>query len=375
MEPVELTEGGVRLRMFLPDDAPAVAEACGDPITQRFIPDLPRPYTVADALHWITKGSTAAWAGGGAAWAIADPGSDELLGCVGLSRAVPERAQIEVGYWITPRARGKGAATAATIAATGHAVRSGFGRVELLTDAANAVSQRVALAAGFSYEGVRRGAASQPGRLPTADREDLVVWTRLAGDPPGPTPRTLPDLPGDGLTDEVVRLRPLGPADADFAYHLESLPDVAATSVPPVVPTRALIEAQCAKAPGRWLAGQRIDVVVCDAASGTPAGRIGLSYLSPELGEAMIGYSLLPQWRGRGYTARAVRLLARWIFANTAVARLAAGALPSNVASQRVLERAGFQYEGRNRALLPGMDASRHDSVQYSLLPADLDQA
>jgi RimJ/RimL family protein N-acetyltransferase len=377
VEPVEITEGGIRLRMFLPDDAPAVAEACDDPLTQRFIPGMPYPYTVADAMHWITEGATAAWATGGAAWAIADPASDQLLGCVGLSRAVPERQQIEIGYWMVPRARGRGAATAATVAATAHALRSGFGRVELLTDAENIASQRVAVAAGFTHEGVRRGAAPRPGSTTGSTlvpRDDLIVWARLAGDPTGPSPRALPDLPGGELTDGVVRLRPLGPDDADFAYRLEALPDVVATSVPSVVPSRSEVETKCARSPSRWLIGHRAELVICDAATGEPAGRLGLYHQEPQTGQSMIGYSMLPQWRGRGYTARAVRLIARWAFDNTTIARLIAGTQPSNIASQRVLERAGFHREGLLRGRLPGPNGTRVDDVQYALLatgPAD----
>ncbi|MFY1636133.1 GNAT family N-acetyltransferase [Solwaraspora sp. WMMB335] len=373
MKPVEIVEAGVRLRLFLPDDAPAVVDGCNDPLTQHFIPGMPCPYTAGHAMRWITEGVAAAWSAGGAAWAVADVASNELLGCVGLSRPVPERGQIEVGYWVVPRARGKGAATAATVAATGHALRCGFGRVELLTDATNTVSQRVALAAGFTHEGVRRGAASRPGQSPTTQRDDLAVWARVAGDPPGPTPRVLPDLPGGQLSDGVVRLRPLGPDDADFAYRLQTLPDVVATSVPPVTPTRSSIASRCAEAPGKWLTGRRMDVVICDAVTGTPAGQLGLHYSSPEIGEATFGYSLLPRWRGRGYTSRAVRLLARWLFDNTTIARLLAGTLPTNTASQRVLQRAGFHNEGRQRAQLPGPDGVRDDSIQYSLLPTDLD--
>ncbi|WFE24890.1 GNAT family N-acetyltransferase [Solwaraspora sp. WMMD791] len=368
MEPVEITEGGVRLRMFLPDDAPAVAQACDDPLTRRFVPGMPQPYTVAEAMHWITEGSTAAWAAGGAAWAIADPATDQLYGCVGLSRAVPERRQIEIGYWMVPSWRGRGLATAATIAATRHAFTSGFDRVELLTDGENVASQRIALAAGYTREGIRRGAALGPAGG-DAPRDDLVVWARLADDPPGPTPRLLPDLPGDALTDEVVRLRPLTAADTEFSYALQTLPDVVATSVPSVVPTRADVATQCALAGSRWLAGHRADLVICDAATGEPAGRLGLYHQEPQTGQAMIGYSLLPRWRGRGYTARAVRLVARWAFDHTTIARLIAGASPANVASQRVLERAGFRREAVLRGRLPGPDGTRLDDVQYALIP------
>ena len=122
----------------------------------------------------------------------------------------------------------------------------------------------------------------------------------------------------------------------------------------------------------RWLAGTRADLVIQDTATGTPAGEIGLFYQEPSTGQAMIGYSILPAWRRRGYPTRAARLLSLWVFAETSIARLIAGALPTNLGSQRVLEKAGFQREAYLRSRLPGADGTRHDDVQFVLLPEDV---
>jgi len=46
---------------------------------------------------------------------------------------------------------------------------------------------------------------------------------------------------------------------------------------------------------------------------------------------------------------------------------------PDNVASQRVAEKAGFQYEGVLRSHLRYRDGRRRDSFVFSLLPSDLD--
>jgi RimJ/RimL family protein N-acetyltransferase len=81
--------------------------------------------------------------------------------------------------------------------------------------------------------------------------------------------------------------------------------------------------------------------------------------------QAMIGYSLDPRWRGRGYTTRAVNLVAEWAFANIGIVRLIAGTAPDNIASQRVLERAGFEREGYHRARLPGPNGTRIDDIQW----------
>jgi RimJ/RimL family protein N-acetyltransferase len=86
----------------------------------------------------------------------------------------------------------------------------------------------------------------------------------------------------------------------------------------------------------------------------------------------MIGYSVLPAYRGRGFAPRAAQLVALWAFAETGIARLIAGTMPTNTGSQRVLEKAGFTREAYLRSRLPGPDGSRIDDIQYVLLAGDL---
>jgi RimJ/RimL family protein N-acetyltransferase len=107
-------------------------------------------------------------------------------------------------------------------------------------------------------------------------------------------------------------------------------------------------------------------------ASGRPTGELGLFYQEPVTNQAMIGYSTLPEFRGRGYTTRAAQLVALWAFAETDIARLIAGAHPDNKASQRVLEKAGFRREAYLRSRLPGPGGLREDDVQFVLLAEDL---
>jgi RimJ/RimL family protein N-acetyltransferase len=365
-EPIE--DERVRLRLYRESDVPDLVAAGADPEIRRFLPMLPDPLTEADARWWIGEGSPAAWRDGGAAYAIADPVTDRLLGAMGISHVVPVRRQSEVGYWVAPWARGRGVATEATRLLAAAALGDEFSRLELLTHAENVPSQRVALAAGFKREGVRRGAVIGAG----GDREDRIVWVRLASDPPGPVRRLLPDLPGEQLTDGVVSLRPLAAGDVDAIYQLHGLPDVVETSVPPVAPSRSEIEARCTRSASHWLAGERADLVILDGATGAVAGDIGLYYQEPQTGQAMIGYSMLPAWRGRGYATRAARLVARWAFTSAGIARLVAGTMPSNVGSQRVLEKAGFRREGLQLSRLPGVGGGRIDDVLFALLPTYL---
>ncbi|MFJ8577119.1 GNAT family N-acetyltransferase [Micromonospora sp. NPDC093277] len=366
MTPETIEAERVRLRPFHLDDVVDTATACADPVTRRGIAGLPDPYTEESARRWITEGAPAAWTRGGAAYAIAEPGTDRLLGGIDLSQPVPTRGQWEIGYWVAPWARRLGVATAAARALAEHAFAAGCARLELLTDEENTASQRVALAAGFRHEGVRR--AADPGR--GGDRKDLVAWVRLADDPPGPAVRLLPDLPDGRLSDGVVTVRRVAPGDADPLHRLHTLPEVVANRVPPVPPARESIERRCRLAESHWLAGRSADLVILDAASGTTAGGCALMYDEPATGQAMLGCSMLPEARGRGLTTRAVRLVAGWAF-DIGLARLWAGTRPENVAAQRALEKIGFRREGLLRGRLPGPDGTRTDSVLFGLLAAD----
>ena len=62
-------------------------------------------------------------------------------------------------------------------------------------------------------------------------------------------------------------------------------------------------------------------------------------------GSVQVGYRLIPSARGRGYATDAVLALAYRLFSE-GVSRVIAEANPRNIASIRVLERAGFRHVG-----------------------------
>jgi RimJ/RimL family protein N-acetyltransferase len=350
---------GIVLRAAREDDADDLVRAVDDPLISRFVTPLPVPFTRPDADRWIA---------GAGAWVIADPQTDRLLGSARLYHLSAQDAKAEVGYWVAPWARGRGVAVAAVRAATAWAFEQGTARVELLAEPENAPSHKVAVRAGFTYEGERRGAAVNR----DGSRADLAAWARLATDPAGPSPRRLPDLPAGGLTDGIVRVRPLVADDTDDLFAVMSLPESIRTTVPPVVPVLADVRRRCERASGEWTAGLRARMTIRDAADDAFAGDIGLFWTGPGMEELLVGYGLVPRYRGKGFATRATRLVAGWAFAVVGVPRLVSGTAPENVASQRVLERAGFQREGYERSRLPGVDGGRIDNVLFSLLPGEL---
>lgn len=358
--PKVVERDGLVLRWPGEADVPAVRAAVDDPQTKRFLASVPDEVTDDFARRWCGQDAQLIREQHGVRYVAYEDGN--LVAGMTLKRVQTDRHQAEIGYWVAAAARGRRIATKAVRAVVEAAFEAGLGRVELLAEPENAVSQRVALAAGFQREGLRH---MPPGR--GRGRHDFVAYARLVGDPGGPVPRIIPDLPDGCLTDGVVTLRPLREDDLADVVRLNSLPEVVETSFGDT--SRDALRRKCRRSMSSWIAGERADLVITDAATGAFTGDIGFFYFMPGLREGMIGYSLLPEFRGRGYATRAVDLIARWAFDHVRVARLIAGTAPENEGSQRVLQRAGFTREAYMRDRLPGPDGGRIDDIQWLRLP------
>jgi RimJ/RimL family protein N-acetyltransferase len=111
-------------------------------------------------------------------------------------------------------------------------------------------------------------------------------------------------------------------------------------------------------------------LVIADIESDAYLGAIVLRLDGPRR-IAELGYAVHPGARGNGVGTRAVRLAARWAFSTLGAVRLEARTDPENVASQRLLARAGFTREGLER-MSRDINGTRRDMICWSLLPADL---
>lgn len=65
-----------------------------------------------------------------------------------------------------------------------------------------------------------------------------------------------------------------------------------------------------------------------------------------------LGYWIAQRYAGQGYATQAVRALCHYAFEQLKLHRIEAACVPANLASQKVLERSGFEMEGRARAYL-----------------------
>ena len=168
-----LVDGDLTLRRWRVDDAPAFTRACQDGEISRWIPVIPRPYGLGDAVEFLAEADEEWRTGSSRAFAIVDR-DDRLLGAVTLHG--PEGHLAEIGYWLVPTARGRGVATRAVRLLTRYAFRAdpALVRIGLRTLSGNVASGAVARRAGFALEGVLRSLEPVRGEL-----ADVVVYSLL----------------------------------------------------------------------------------------------------------------------------------------------------------------------------------------------------
>jgi RimJ/RimL family protein N-acetyltransferase len=168
----------------------------------------------------------------------------------------------------------------------------------------------------------------------------------------------------------VLVLRKWTESDIGCVEEASRDPDIPSGTTVPASFTPAEGLAWIERQWGRADKGEGLSLAIADVGSSEALGNINLLFRRQPL-TAEIGYWLIPRVRGRGLGSRAVALFARWAVTGAGLARVEALVVPDNMASQRVLEKAGFRREGRLRSYLV-FDQQRADALMYSLLPSDL---
>jgi RimJ/RimL family protein N-acetyltransferase len=175
-----------------------------------------------------------------------------------------------------------------------------------------------------------------------------------------------PDPP---LTDGAVLLRRWDEGDIGCVEEASADPRIPEGTTVPATFTPAEGLAWIERQWGRADNGEGLSLAIADAGSGEALGLVVLLFRR-QPGTVEIGYWLIPRARGRRLASRAVALVARWALTDAGVERVEALVEPDNIASRRVLERAGFQKEGHLRSYLV-VGRGRADALIYSLLPSD----
>ncbi|WP_329002657.1 GNAT family N-acetyltransferase [Kribbella sp. NBC_00709] len=160
-------EGQVRVRTLEYGDAAAYALGSKDESVKRhghlpisdYTEDIVREQIDGDIAAGLADGSLAVLA-------IADVGSDEFLGSIVLFNVRADRA--EVGFWLAPWGRGRGAARDALAAAARLAARLGLTVLDARTSPDNQASQRTLLSAGYRQVGEPEAVTAPSGEVFTA---------------------------------------------------------------------------------------------------------------------------------------------------------------------------------------------------------------
>ncbi|MFF4160090.1 GNAT family N-acetyltransferase [Streptomyces sp. NPDC001678] len=187
LAPTTLSAEGLLLRPLRESDEPAVAEALRDADILRWAAGHA---TVRAPVHeraavWL-RSRISGWAAGDAYFAVTDGTTGEFHGALGVREINRLPDQAVVGYWVTPRSRGRGVARTALDTAAGWALAApedgglGVHRISLDHVESNVASCRVAVAAGFRPEGVMRDYFKEP----SGRRHDAHLHARLAAGRP-----------------------------------------------------------------------------------------------------------------------------------------------------------------------------------------------
>ncbi len=351
--------GELRLRPYRPADVGRTHAAMQDRSMHEFLP-LPDPYTETDARAFCLEFAPgSAERGEGVALAMV-AGDDLIVGGANLVLPGPRSTSAEIGYSVHAAARGRGYAARAARVLAAWAFAHGGVRVEIRTAVGNLASQRSALRAGFGLEGVRRHEVVTPD-----GPVDGATFVRRPRDSGNPVPPWLPEM--TDVHDDVVTLRTLTAADFPVLAAEMADPESMRWNIGlPPSDVEAAARGAARQSQHGWLVGPGTRVLIVDRHTGEGAGILELRLGGPP-GVVELGYVVLPRFRGRGLTTRALRLFSRWAFDVAGVARLELGADADNVGSQTVAERAGFRCEGRFAGRLLRADGTYADEVRFGL--------
>jgi RimJ/RimL family protein N-acetyltransferase len=172
------------------------------------------------------------------------------------------------------------------------------------------------------------------------------------------------------LPTERLLLRPFTLADGPAVQALVGAPEVAATTlnIPHPYPDGAA-ETWIAGQPEYWSSGQGANWAITRRGDGIVLGSISLA-ITRRHRRAEMGYWLgVPYWN-QGYTTEAARRVVAFVFCDLDLNRLQATCLPRNIASARVMQKAGLRYEGQLRGYIV-KDDQIEDLNMYALTRAD----
>jgi len=146
----------LRLRPYRASDVDAMFALYSDPLVMRYW-SFPAWVEIAQARIYINRCLAGMDSGEIFPWAIADRGSDRLIGALTFFSLHSDQLRAEIGYSLSPAFQGRGLATEALRCGLAYAFDElGLLRVEADIDPRNEPSWRLLERVGFQREGLLR---------------------------------------------------------------------------------------------------------------------------------------------------------------------------------------------------------------------------
>ncbi len=169
-----VTHDGVLLCPLAEADAEAYAAGTKDPAVRHYA-HLPLPEYTPETVRDLARGEVRKGLESGrlAVLSILDAATEEFFGSLVLFDITEHEA--EVGFWLSPHARGRGVARRALATATRLARRLGLRSLTARTAPENTASRRTLEAAGFHPEGAPRRSTTPSGAHVTTQHYRLPL--------------------------------------------------------------------------------------------------------------------------------------------------------------------------------------------------------
>lgn len=173
------------------------------------------------------------------------------------------------------------------------------------------------------------------------------------------------------LTTERLTLRQALMTDSLAIHDMLSIPEVNEYSNLPQPPTLKRSASFVNWMMELFPKGRGCSWLIEENASQSVIGAIRINKIQKTLQCGSLGYELHPKSWGKGYMTEALQAVVDCCFQEYELNRIEAWTMPGNQASDRVLMKNGFVYEGtlRQSAKFKG---SFHDKRMFSLLSSDV---
>jgi len=176
--------------------------------------------------------------------------------------------------------------------------------------------------------------------------------------------------PFPDLKTERLELCAPDPSDASFYQSMLSMAEVTRFSDLPDKASKAQSERLVTWMSKLFGSSRGCAWIIEERSTGAPVGAVRINRIHRQWRWGEIGYESHPKFWGRGLMTEAVRAVVACGHGHFKLNRMEAWTLPGNDASDRVLVKAGFIYEGtlKQRAFFKG---AYHDFRMFGRIPTD----